>query len=284
MGSHLKRLRIMDRANFIGALGRSVVSFFKNECLYLAASISFFAIISVVPLSILIITIFGHLIGENQSLYQFVLSGLINLFPAVTDGITAELKNIITFRGISLLMLCIYGVLSLQLFYSIEHAMNIIFKVPRKRHFLLFFFWSIFIVTLMIVFLLLSFTISSLAGLLQKYSVSIMDIEIGYKAGILFKYFAPFILVLMTFATIYVIIPRVTVSWRHALAGAGLVTVMWEAAKHVFAYYVKNVIHFGTIYGSLTTFVLFLLWMFYSSCIVLFGAEYVHNLQGGHDA
>jgi membrane protein len=263
----------------IKALGRSIVTFFQDECFYLAASISFFAIISIVPLSILIITLFGHLIGENETLYQFVLTRLMNLFPSVTEGITAELRNIITFKGISLLMLCIYSVLSLQLFYSMEHAMNVIFKIPKKRHFLLFFFWSIFIVTLVITFLLLSFTVSSVAGLLLKNSITVFGVEIGYKAGILLRYFTPFILVLMTFTAIYVIIPRVKIAWRHALVGAVFVTFMWELAKYFFTYYVKNVIQLGTIYGSLTTFILFLLWIFYSSSIFLLGAEFVCNLE-----
>ena len=103
----------------INSLGKSLVEFWKDECFYLAASISYFSIVSIVPLSLLIITLFGYLLGENQEIYRFTLSGLVNLFPAVTKGITAELGNIITYKGISVLMLFVYGFLSLQLFYSI---------------------------------------------------------------------------------------------------------------------------------------------------------------------
>jgi membrane protein len=48
-------------------------------------------------------------------------------------------------------------------------------------------------------------------------------------------------------------------------------------AKHLFTWYVGTVVKMGTIYGSLTAFVVFLLWVFYSSCIFLIGAEIVHN-------
>lgn len=264
----------------IRALGRSVVTFVRNECFYLAASISFYLILSIVPLSLLILTLFGYLVGENQELYRFLLSGILILFPSVVKGITEELRSVITYRGINIFMLCVYSVLSLQLFYSMERAMNIIFRVPRKRHFLLFIFWSIFIVTLLFIFLLLSFTISSSADLLHTYPVTFIDIEVGTRAAILLKYIAPFVLVLMTFTAIYVIIPRVKVSWRNALAGAVFVTVLWEVAKYFFAYYVRNVVQLGTIYGSLTTFVIFLLWIFYCSSIFLLGAEFVSNLEG----
>ncbi len=244
-----------------------MLEFLKDECVYLAASISFFAILSLVPLSLLIITLFGYLMGENEALYQFILSGLVNLFPAVTKGITSELKNIITFKGISILMLFIYGFISLQLFYSSERAINIIFKIPKKRHILLSIFWSIFIMTLVIMFLLLSFIISSVPSILKEYSLSIF-----------FKYIAPFVLALMTFTAIYVITPKAKVSLRNAFKGALFVTILWELAKYFFTWYVKNVIHFGAIYGSLTTFILFLLWIYYSSCIFLLGAEFVNNL------
>jgi membrane protein len=236
---------------------------------------------SLVPLSLLIVTLFGYLLGGNEDIYRYILTRLVNLFPSVTAGITTELRKIITYKGISMIMIFVYAFLSLQLFNSIEHAMNVIFKVSKKRHFLLSIFWSIFMVTLIIIFLLLSFTISSVANIFKEYSINFLGLEIGYKAGILLKYITPFILVLMTFTAIYVIIPRVKVPWRNAFIGGLFVTVMWELAKYFFTWYVKNIIQFGAIYGSLTTFILFLLWVFYASCIFLLGAEMVNNLWKG---
>ncbi len=263
----------------IRALGRSILAFVKDECLYLAASISYFSIVALIPLSLLIITLFGYLMGENQEIYQFTLSGLINLFPEVTEGITAELRKVITYKGISVLMLIVYIILSLQLFYSIERAINRIFKIPKKRHVLLSTFSYVLIVTLVIVFLLISFTLSTIAAIFKKYSISVFGLGIGYKAGILLTYVTPFILVLMISSAIYIIIPRIKISWKNAFIGALFVTVMWELSKYFFTWYV-SIIHFGTIYGSLTTSILFLLWVFYSSCIFLLGAEFVSNMGG----
>lgn len=260
-------------------IGKSITAFIKDDCFYLSAAISYFLIVALVPLSLLIVSLFGYFLGQNQDIYQFALSRLISFFPTVTSGITNELRNIIIYKGISLITLLIYGFISLQLFYSIEHAMNAIFKVPKKRHFLLSIFWTIFTVTLLIIFLFLSFALSSAVGLLKGYSLNIIGIEVGYKAGIFFKYIVPFILVLSTFTAIYVIMPAVKVSLKNAFKGALFVTILWELAKHFFTWYAKSVIHFGTIYGSLTTFILFLLWMYYLSCIFLLGGEFVKNLS-----
>ena len=264
----------------IRTLGSSVTSFFRNECFYLAASIAYFLIVSLVPLSLLLVALFGYVLGGNQELYDFLLSKLVGFFPTVTSGITGELGNLITFnKGISFVTLFIYSFLALQLFYSIERAMDVIFKVPKKRHFILSFFWAIFIVTLVIIFWVMSFTVSSVAGFFYDHPMNIWGLQLGYRAAILLKYVAPFVLILLTFTTVFKIVPHVKVHTRHAFAGALLVTVLWEMAKHLFTFVVRNIGYIGTIYGSLTTFILFLLWMYYFSCIFLLGGQFVKNLS-----
>lgn len=264
---------------FFRHIANSVTSFFRDECFYLAASIAYFLIVSLVPLSLLMVAMFGYILGGNQELYHYLLSKLINFFPSVTSGITNEIKNLITYKGISYITFFIYGFLALQLFYSVEHSMNVIFKVPKKRHFLLSLFWTICIVTLVIFFWLISFTVSSLAGVFSQHPMDFMGVAVSYKAGILMRYVAPFVLVLLTFTTVFKIVPHVKVHTKDAFAGAMLVTVLWELAKHLFTWTVKNLAYIGTIYGSLTTFILFLLWMYYLSCIFLLGAEFVNSLS-----
>jgi len=264
----------------IRTLGSSVTSFFRNEAFYLAASIAYFLIVSLVPLGLLLVALFGYMLGGNQELYNFLLTKLVGFFPAVTSGITGEMGNLIAYnKGISFITFFIYAFLALQLFYSIERAMDVIFKVPKKRHFLLSFLWTIFIVTLVIVFWVISFTVSSVAGFFYEHPMSVWGVELGYKAAIFLKYVAPFVLILLTFTTVFKVVPHVKVHTRHAFAGAMLVTVLWELAKHLFTFVVKNIGYIGTIYGSLTTFILFLLWMYYLSCIFLLGGQFVKNLS-----
>jgi len=266
--------------NYLKVFGRSLTAFFRDDCFYLAASIAYFLIMSLVPLSLLIISLYGHIIGGNEEIYRFSLSRLISFFPAVTEGITNELKNIITFRGISWITIIVYGFLSLQLFYSIERAMDVIFKIPRRRHFLLFILGTVLIVTLVIIFLFLSFTVSSLSGAFREYPLNVFGVALGSKAGIFIKYIAPFLLVLATFTAVYKVVPKAKVPVRNAFSGALLVTVLWELAKFAFTWVVRNASYIGAIYGSLTTFILFLMWMYYISCIFLLGGEFVKSLGG----
>ena len=97
--------------------------------------------------------------------------------------------------------------------------------------------------------------------------------------SILFKVIIPFLLIMMTCSAIYKILPHAPVSWRNALIGGGITALLWEAAKHLFTWYAAESLTLGGIYGSLSTIILFLLWIFYSAAILLFGAEIVHKME-----
>lgn len=63
------------------ALGKSITGFLRDEGFYLSASISYFLIVALVPLSLLIVSLFGHLLGHNQEFYQYALARLIKSLP-----------------------------------------------------------------------------------------------------------------------------------------------------------------------------------------------------------
>ena len=256
---------------------RSFIDFLKDGGIMLAGSISYFTMMALVPFSLFLITIFGYLLGHYHGFYQFFFNKLINFFPDITSEITKQLEKLITFKGIGELSLALYGILSLPVFSSIENALNVIFKVKKKRSF----FWSIIlsliIVTLIIIMLIVSFAATSLIPLLRALKEVFPELRIGMITVFLIRYVVPFFMVLFTITIIYIFSPKTRVRISHAFVGALFTTVFLEIAKHIFTWYVGSVVKFGTIYGPLTAFVMFLLWMFYFSCIFLIGAEVVHN-------
>jgi membrane protein len=73
-------------------------------------------------------------------------------------------------------------------------------------------------------------------------------------------------------------LPNTKVALKNAGKGALLTAILWEAAKHLFTWYMGNIAHYKSLYGSLTTIVVFLLWIYYSASILLYGAEVVYQL------
>jgi membrane protein len=266
---------------YLKIIGKSFVDFFKDDGIMLAGSISYFFMMAIVPFCLFMVTIFGYIVGHYQGFYQFLSNKLTHFFPDITSGITKELGRLFTFKVIGTLSLVFYGILSFPVFASIENALKVIFKVKKKRHF----FWSIvisvIIMTILIFMLIISFMATSLISLLKALKEVFPELKIGMITGFLIRYVVPFFMVLFTFTVSYLFFPKTKVRTSHAFIGALFTTVFLEIAKHLFTWYVGTVVRFGTIYGQLTAFVVFLLWVFYSSCIFLIGAEVVHN-QGNY--
>src|SRR4030042_206127 len=165
---------------------RSFIDFFKDGGIMLAGSISYFTMMALVPFSLFLITIFGYLLGHYYGFYQFFFNKLINFFPDITSEITKQLGKLITFKGIGEFSLVLYGILSLPVFSSMENALNVIFKVKKKRSF----FWSIIlsliIVTLLSVVIVVSFVATSLIPLLRTLREFLPELRIGLLLGFLF--------------------------------------------------------------------------------------------------
>lgn len=258
---------------------KSVADFFKDDGPLLAGSISYFFVMAVIPFSFLIIAIFGYFLGEKMELYAFFLKKLLNLFPTATYSITKELGKIITFKRIGLFTLFIYGIFSYQLYSAVERALNIIFKIKVKRSFLISILLSISLVTLMIIFLLISFGATSAISMIKILDQFFPGLVINKIAGFLIAFVIPLFLIILTITALYKLLPRKKVSFRHALLGGLFTAIFIEAAKHVFTFYVAlKLYELGAIYGPISAFITFLMWIFYAVSIFLIGAELVHNL------
>ncbi|MBN2337572.1 MAG: YihY/virulence factor BrkB family protein, partial [Acidobacteria bacterium] len=94
-----------------------------------------------------------------------------------------------------------------------------------------------------------------------------------------FQYLLPLFLTCCVFFLIYKIVPKRkvrTVSVFQASLFAGL---FWELAKHSFGWYVAQFAPYSLFYGSLSTVIIIVLWVYYSSVILVAGAEFAYLLE-----
>lgn len=258
---------------------KSVTDFFKDDGPLLAGSISYFFVMAIIPFSFIIIAIIGYILGENKELYTFLLKKLLDMFPKATYSITKELGNIITFKKIGLFSLLIYGIFSYQLYSAVERALNIIFKIAVKRSFIVSLLLSISFVTLMIVFILISFGATSVISMAKYLDQFFPGLVISWIAGFLIAFVVPLFLIILTTTALYILLPMKRVLYSHALLGGLFTALFIEAAKHVFTFYVASKLYkLGAVYGPISAFITFLMWVFYAVSIFLIGAEVVHNL------
>jgi membrane protein len=82
----------------------------------------------------------------------------------------------------------------------------------------------------------------------------------------------PFMFTWAAFTTLYVALPNTRVYFRDAVLGAFVAAILFEVAKSGFAYYVSTFSTYQFIYGAVAAVPIFLVWIYVSWLIVLFGA------------
>ena len=72
---------------------------------------------------------------------------------------------------------------------------------------------------------------------------------------------------------LYRIVPACEVKWRHAFIGAAVATALFLLGKYLFMLYLQFFPSYEVVYGAMAAFPLFLIWLYVSWAIVLFGAS-----------
>jgi membrane protein len=83
---------------------------------------------------------------------------------------------------------------------------------------------------------------------------------------------------LLAFTIIYRVVPSATIRWWDALRGGMVASVLWEVGRQALTAYFLH-LNYPTAYGIIGSFIAVMLWAFYASVVLLFGAEYVRVLR-----
>ena len=237
----------------------------KDDCLSYAAGLSFWLIVSLVPLSTLLFKLLGAILG-SRAYGPATLKTLQEIVPYlprefVIDALANSQK--IGGMGLSWIVLLFgsYWGIS-QLDTSLAHVFGLRIKKhrqTRKNHLLRQLVFLVGWLLMTVVFLAVL-----LGGALRRF--------MPLRQTDFLPYLAPLIgLIVVTVVLQH--LPRLHVKFRHAFLGAGISTTMWWLAKWGFGVYLKHTMTWGIMYGSLLGIVAGLTFLYYSCAILLLGAE-----------
>ncbi|MDA8486087.1 YihY family inner membrane protein [Pseudomonas resinovorans] len=240
-----------------------------------AAALTYTSLFAVVPMMTVTFTMLSAIPafqGTGEQIQSFIFH---NFVPSTGEtlqeylrGFTVQARHL-TWVGVGLLV-----VTAFMMLVTIEKAFNTIWRVRQPRRgvssFLLY--WAI--LSLGPLLLGAGFAVSTYITSLSL--ISGLDALIGAKTLLSFT---PLFSSIAAFTLIYAAVPNARVPVRHALAGGVFTALLFEAAKALFGLYVSFFPGYQLIYGAFATVPLFLLWIYLSWVIVLFGAELVCNLS-----
>jgi membrane protein len=249
---------------------------YKDDgCREIAAALTYttlFAIVPVMTVAFAILSAMPALKGQGKEIQAWMFDYFV---PAAGDKIQEHLSTFAeqtsNLTAIGAVFLVVTSVLLLR---TIEMTMNRIWKVrtPRKGMTSLLMYWAV--LTLGPLLLGAGLGISSYVT-----SVSLVTDTMGYLGGKAFWLaLLPVFFTTAMLSLLYIVVPNCHVPFRQGLAGGAVAAVFFELAKGAFALFVGMAPSYQVVYGAFAAVPIFLLWIFISWSIVLFGAELVRAL------
>lgn len=255
-------------------------SFSKDNAPRLAAALTYFTIFALAPLLILAIAMMSGLLsdpGFQQRIVDFMAT---NLSPDIAKQIGEFLKggNVDPSKGITSSL--IVGLPALawgatNLFVQLQASLNELWNVPDEAT-------GGFAGQLKTrgigLLMVLGFGVVMLLffGLNTYMSAIAQNLGEAWGAGAFLARLVTLTLgsVLLTgvFAVIYRVLPNVRLQWRDVLVGAAITAVLFAILQVIISWYFANFAP-ASAFGAASSLILLLLWIYYNSMILFFGAE-----------
>jgi membrane protein len=250
----------------------------RDNAQTLGAALAFYTTFSLAPLLIIIIAIFGVMLGK-ETVQLEILRRTQELIGA--QG-AAAVKMMIgaAYRPGTGLTATIIGILVIMIgstsaLVMLTHSLNLIWgakpnpKAPvwnlvKER--LLSFVMILIIGLLLVLSLLLSIVLSFLTGFFQNllpvppFFIEVCDFVLS------------FLLITLLFAVVYKVLPDVKIAWADVWVGSAITAILFTLGKYLFGLYLARS-SIRSAYGAASSLAIILMWVYYSAQVFLIGAE-----------
>lgn len=267
-------------AGLLQILKRAAVAWWNDDAFRVAAVLAFYTIFSLSPLLVISVAIAGLVFGQEEARTRLA-SELDSLIGPEGGAAIAEVVKRAELSGGGPLSITV-GILTLLigstiLFAELQTALNRmwgvkadpekaggIWKILHRR--LLSFGLVLAVAFLLLVSLALSAALSAAEEQLVRW---LPGVPLGWRLANLAT---SFVLVAAVFTLVYRFLPDVKIAWQDAAVGGIATSFLFNLGKYLIGAYLGQA-GLANAYGQAGSFVVFLIWVFYSSLNCLYGAE-----------
>ncbi len=253
---------------------KAIQATFRLNSILAAAGIAFFALFSLFPLILLIVAVasswFEPLWVESEIVTQleFVIPGLNQLLGKNLEQIVLARGPVTGFASVSLIWS------GSTLFSVLIRTLDLIWNgndVPTRPGWLHRSLGVSVVIGITIVILPLLFVVTTAGPVIGRFIP-----ELFTRLYEQLTIFVSLSVSSLLFGLLYRYLPHARPSWRHIWPGAVSCSLLWELAKRGFLYYTAHFLSLpNLVYGSVTTIVVFLAWVYLSGLIFFFGAHLI---------
>jgi len=268
-------------ANAFGLVKQTGQEFLQDKAPQLGAALAYYTVFSLAPLILVLLSLVGVIFRHDpagawnkitQQMSYFLDPSAVQMVQNIAQKASEPGKSTIaTIIGVALALFGASGV-----FGQLQDALNTIWGVKAKPGggiwgFLRSRFLSFAMVGGICFLLLVSLTLESVLKGFSHYVQSMLPggIIIAMTVYLVFD----FAVIVLLFAIIFKFLPDVNIQWRDVWIGAVMTALLFGVGKWALGFYLGSGTA-GSAYGAASSLITLLLWVYYSSQILLFGAEF----------
>jgi len=250
--------------------------FVQDRCAQTASSLTFTTLLALVPMITIALTVFSAFpvfVDFSAQIKTYLLNNLMpeNAGVIITQYMQQFADSAARLTAVGIVILTATAMMMLL---TIDKAFNVIWQVTRPRPLVkrLVAYWAVL----------------TLAPLLIGASLSLTSWLVGISLGHA-KYVSPFGVVVLkvlpvlfatlAFALLFRVVPNRHVPKMHALIGAFVAAIVFEAMSRIFGYYISHFPTYTLVYGAFASVPIFLMWVYLSWLAILLGAVIAASLS-----
>jgi membrane protein len=266
-------------------------AFYDDDCMTLGAAMAYYTVLSLAPLLLTVVSLAGLVFGREAIQNQIAgqISGLIG--PSAAELVQSILKSqarnpsggiVGTVVGILTILFGASGA-----FVALQDALNKVWHVqpdPAKggiRSFVTKRIWSFGVIIGVVFFLIASLVVSAALAAITEWMGGYLPNGISGTVAHTLSFVISLAVIAALFSVILKELPDGRVAWRDAWMGGVMTSVLFTIGKTALAFYLGKAAP-GSAYGAAGSLIVVVLWLYYASLILLFGAEFTKIWAASH--
>jgi membrane protein len=258
------------------AIWRGVVGVYSSYDLTFASSIAYYALLSLFPFFLLVLSILGSVTSDPND-RAAILSFVLRYFPQQFEFVTTQLTSMQDARvqlGVAGSLLMIWA--SMGVFGAITSAVNHAWGVDKTPNYFKHKLISFTMLVCASVLLLVGLLLVSAINLFEARWFSVVAVHSPKAISVLHhfavRWFSTGVFIAVV-GLIFYFVPNAKVRFRDVWVGAVVTGLLWRGALSAFSWYVRDLSRFSHIHGSIAAVVVFLIWIYISAVLLLYGVE-----------
>jgi len=259
----------------IGLLVRAGLKGQQDGAKDMAASMAFFSFLSLFPLILGLIAIGGFFL-KSEEIQTRLHELIINIFPVSADFVTGNIDSLVRLRGAaSIASVLVLMWSASKMVAALSRGINKALELDRPYAFYLSRLRNVGLTLLVSIVVFGAIAIAPAAEILADMRPEALGSRWIVFFELIAGQFVGFAITFLMLGIIYTMIPFERLKWTEMLPGLLTATCAIELGKGAFGYYYANVSSYDLIYGSVSSVIVLLLWLYFCSRVVLYGTEVI---------